>query len=922
MSKEKKSLNKRPELSEKDLDEKYMLPLEDTPDKPGVYRKINPEEFKGYLKPLKGLEKLIGQESPVNSILEGLELKYNIIILGDGRAPDFAELVTAEYSKIAKARNVDQIAWYNFDNENSQHTDVVEAGIASQLKEDAGNLLEKIEDIINNPDSETLKELKGKQVEILNNLEHEYSDETKGYKQKYLDKLSKINMTDKDSILMYKEARKELAESDLEIAKKLEAQYEQKKKDIHKSFLKRVDLNGLKISEGSEIVTKDGKELKDYKKKAIKIITEDQKKKENSIKSEYSSKLLKNNLFEAHNGGFSYFNPLRVSSKEDLEKAKDIKKEYSEKLQELTLNKAFELKKRVLPAIKEIYKKKAEDEFKDIESKYEGIGAAVRYLSSIKEDIVNDPQKLAKKDEKNPLSMLFGDPSRQKLYELNILVDNSKNPDKLICRSTDGFIPASEILGNILLNYKPAHQRLKPGELAKANKGFLTIKDADLLLYLPNKILTEKLLSAIENKESNIGFAEMHSGIEAKCQTDTRLLLCMGDIGASLLSAPYNRRFKSKFRKIIMLNDYMENSLENRMKVARLVKSTVNELKNEIGGNKCCSFSEEATARLIEYMLVDYGKDKISLKSLSLYKDVMTRASIYAAKGCCIFTNPEHVDKAYKNIRDERMQKIEDYFEERERKSNFSDKPELGLTNMMWVGCTSFGFIGGSTKLGVTTRLNRKGEGKFVNIPKDSEKGGSSFVQSAKAVETQIRDEIETPETQLCSDLRIETLESTSHIDGPSAGIAMYVACMSALSGIPIKPNVFFTGAMIPKLNKAGAIGGLVDKQSGPYRFYQKTGMPVVIAAPQHNNLDRQIVDKDVHEEIRKNNIKNYSFMTPHDAIEIATGYKHDYVIEKARQKNIDNYKLLNKENEGKINKNLVLEALAELLSEKIEIKK
>ncbi|MBQ7958553.1 MAG: endopeptidase La, partial [Oscillospiraceae bacterium] len=94
-------------------------------------------------------------------------------------------------------------------------------------------------------------------------------------------------------------------------------------------------------------------------------------------------------------------------------------------------------------------------------------------------------------------------------------------------------------------------------------------------------------------------------------------------------------------------------------------------------------------------------------------------------------------------------------------------------------------------------------------------------------------------------DLHIHAPEGAVPKDGPSAGVTMVTAIVSALSGIPVKNDVAMTGE-ITLHGKVLPIGGLREKTMAAY----KAGVKTVII-PAKNKPDLEEV-----EEVVKNSVK------------------------------------------------------------------
>lgn len=94
-------------------------------------------------------------------------------------------------------------------------------------------------------------------------------------------------------------------------------------------------------------------------------------------------------------------------------------------------------------------------------------------------------------------------------------------------------------------------------------------------------------------------------------------------------------------------------------------------------------------------------------------------------------------------------------------------------------------------------------------------------------------------------DIHIHAPEGAVPKDGPSAGVTMITALVSALSGIKVRSDVAMTGE-ITLTGKVLPIGGLREKTMAAY----KAGMQTVII-PQGNKGDLDDVDEKVREEVQ-----------------------------------------------------------------------
>lgn len=160
-------------------------------------------------------------------------------------------------------------------------------------------------------------------------------------------------------------------------------------------------------------------------------------------------------------------------------------------------------------------------------------------------------------------------------------------------------------------------------------------------------------------------------------------------------------------------------------------------------------------------------------------------------------------------------------------------KPEVGVVNGL-----AYTVVGGDTLQIETTTMPGTGAleltGSLGDVMKESARAAKSYVR-AHAAELGID-----PEFHKTLDIHIHVPEGAVPKDGPSAGVTMATAVVSALTGIPVRQNV----AMTRRDHASGpraAIGGLKEKLLAAHR----AGIDTVLI-PRENVKDLEDVPDNV----------------------------------------------------------------------------
>ena len=123
--------------------------------------------------------------------------------------------------------------------------------------------------------------------------------------------------------------------------------------------------------------------------------------------------------------------------------------------------------------------------------------------------------------------------------------------------------------------------------------------------------------------------------------------------------------------------------------------------------------------------------------------------------------------------------------------------------------------------------------GSLGDVMKESARIAHSYVRS-------VADKYNLPtDFYKTKDIHIHFPEGAIPKDGPSAGVTMVTAIISALGNIPVKNDIAMTGEVTLR-GKVLPIGGLKEKTLAAYRAGVKT-----VLIPEHNLRDLDEVDSE-----------------------------------------------------------------------------
>jgi ATP-dependent Lon protease len=385
-----------------------------------------------------------------------------------------------------------------------------------------------------------------------------------------------------------------------------------------------------------------------------------------------------------------------------------------------------------------------------------------------------------------------------------LLIDNSKKTKAPFLDATGAH--AGALLGDVLHDPlqsgglgTPPHERLVPGFIHRSSGGVLFIDEISTLT--PHS--QQELLSAMQEKKYSItGQSERSSGAMTRSEPVPCdfILIAAGNLETVKHMHPALRSRIRGYGYEIYMNDHMDDTPENRERLAIFVAQEVNKDK------KIPHFSKEAVQVIIEEakrMASTSGKLTVRLRELG---GLVRAAGDLALEDNSKLVKSKHVTNAKKYSRTLEQQIADKYIEAKKKYEVIVTKgSRVGRVNGLAVMGSDSAYSG--IVLPIESEVTKGGKktefvatGKLGEIAKEAVKNVS--VTILKYFNEDVKENY---------DIFIQFLQSHEGVEGDSASIAVATSIVSALKQLPIKQDLAMTGSLSIR-GEVLAVGGVTAK--------------------------------------------------------------------------------------------------------------
>ena len=353
----------------------------------------------------------------------------------------------------------------------------------------------------------------------------------------------------------------------------------------------------------------------------------------------------------------------------------------------------------------------------------------------------------------------------------------------------------------------PAHERVEPGAVHRANKGVLYIDEIRMLRMEEQ----QALLVAMQERELSIsGRSERSSGALTKSEpvpTDF-ILVAAGNLDSIQNMHPALRSRIRGYGYEVYVNTDMKDTERNRRRLIRFIAQEVrNEMKKD-SGKSIPHFDKQAISLVLKEAQRRSGRrGKLSLRLRELGGLVRIAGDLAAEDGSTL-TQSKHVVRARAIAKPLEQQVADRYLERQSEYSMLVNEGErVGRVNGLAVlgadtGLSDYSGVVLPVEAMVTPTQGRSGQviatGGLSDLAKESVTNISAVVK--KLTGKDIRD----------FDLHVQ-FPGTHNVDGDSASITMATAIISAFEGVPIDQNLAMTGSLTVR-GEVLPIGGVSAK--------------------------------------------------------------------------------------------------------------
>ncbi len=473
-------------------------------------------------------------------------------------------------------------------------------------------------------------------------------------------------------------------------------------------------------------------------------------------------------------------------------------------------------------------------------------------------------------------------------YDVNLFVDNAQTvgapiifEDHPTLPKLMGCIEREAELGALITDFT----LIKSGSIHRANGGYLVAHIEDLLQH-PQA--WEALLRSLRANLSRIEDAGEEDSSKAKGLRPEPVPLSLKvilvgkeELYELLLQA--DERFNKLFKIKAHLTDHMQRNREG-------IRIYLSHIRRIIDDDKLLPFDREALAGLVDFgsRLIE-DQYKLSLKYPRL-REIMVEASALASLNNKTVVTLSVLQQAL-DARNFRSNLVEEAFMEEYVRGIIkvpTDGKAVGKVNGLALS------LYGDFEFGLPHQISctvGAGSGGIIDLERDAELGGPIHTKAIMILKSYLVGAFaHNKPLMLTGSLGFE--QNYAGIEGDSASGAELAALLSALSGVPIRLNLAFTGA-VGQAGQIMAVGGVTRKVEGFFEVCKRHGLTGIqgVILPK-DNLAHMLLQGEVLESVRAGQFHIYAVKHISEAMELLTGMPSGKLLKDGRYSKGSLYRL------------------------------
>ncbi|UTF49649.1 AAA family ATPase [Desulfomicrobium sp. ZS1] len=497
-----------------------------------------------------------------------------------------------------------------------------------------------------------------------------------------------------------------------------------------------------------------------------------------------------------------------------------------------------------------------------------------KYFESFKEDILENLPHYQGRQEREPRNgpeqpgeglsdSFFG------RYDVNLFVDNSEVTGAPVVKEINpGFF---NLLGCVEREtewgtYYTDFSLIKAGAIHRANGGFLILRVDDLLNH---PAAWEGLLRCLRTKQSSLDDPTDHYDmLRTRTISPDPIplslkVLLIGDDETYELLYMHDERF----RKIFKLKAHIQDTVERTPESITGYAQALDRAGRETGLR---GFTKDAYAELVNYSTrMAEDRERLSLH-FSHLREIMIESNALA-----ISQDKRIIDAGIVKLAlDEREYRTnlyqEEFLREYDRRSIkvLTQGQGVGVANGLSVTQVGDYVMGLPHQISCTVGV---GHGGIMDLEREAELGGPIHTKGMMILKSYFvnlfaRNKPLVLTGSLCFE------QSYAQVDGDSASGAELAALLSALSNVPIRLDLAFTGA-ISQSGAIMAVGGVTHKVEGFFEVCRRRGLTGQqgVLLPR-DNIVHLVLRDNVLQAIKDGQFHIHPVSTIEEAMEFLTG--------------------------------------------------